>query len=90
MIVISIIGAIIPAWYLVNYFVKPDRFPEPEEKIRTTFIGGIKCVFGFFYVQFLFLSLLNSTKRTYLLLCMLYYKPSFVQPYLKSFFNAAF
>ena len=45
MLLISIIGAILPAWWLVNYFTKADRFPEPTAKIKQTFFGGVTSTF---------------------------------------------
>lgn len=45
MIIFSIIGAVLPALWLKNYFVKADKFPEPVEVINDVFWGGVKVVF---------------------------------------------
>ena len=45
MILLSIIGAVLPAMWLKNYFVKADKFPEPVEVINEVFWGGVKVVF---------------------------------------------
>ena len=45
MILISIIGAILPALWLIKYFTEADQFPEPRETIQEVFWGGVKVVF---------------------------------------------
>lgn len=45
MFIISFIGAILPAWFLVKYFTEADQFPEPPDVIKSTFWGGVKTVF---------------------------------------------
>lgn len=45
MIIISIIGAILPALWLIKYFTKADKFPEPEAVIKSTFWDGVRTVF---------------------------------------------
>ena len=51
MILISIIGAILPALWLIKYFTEADQFPEPRETIQEVFWGGVKVVFGFITVM---------------------------------------
>jgi len=45
MIIISIVGAIVPALWLIRYFTQADKFPEPEEVIKSTFWDGVRTVF---------------------------------------------
>lgn len=63
MIIISIVGAVVPALLLMRYFTEADKFPEPEEVIKSTFWSGVRTVFWVLLVvspTFLFEEVISS------------------------------
>ena len=62
MILLSIIGAVLPAMWLKNYFVKADKFPEPVEVINEVFWGGVKVVFWVLLCVMPFMALWEYTE----------------------------
>lgn len=65
-LIISVSAAVIPALFLMNYFQKNDRFPEPTRVVWTTFFLGIAIIPPIIIVAQLFTPLVAAQTNPWL------------------------